>query len=129
MAHFPDNLLYTIQHEWVLIEGPIAVVGITDFAQEQLGDVVFVDLPEMGRQVRAEEACGAIESIKSVSDLYTPVSGEVVEINSALEETPERLNSDCYQNWIVKIKMSDPSEIEELLDCQSYRGQLPLEEK
>ena len=125
MAHFPDNLLYTSQHEWVSTENSVAVVGITDFAQEQLGDVVFVELPEIGKRVRAEEACGAIESIKSVSDLYAPVSGEVVEVNSALEEIPEGLNSDCYQNWIVKIKMSDPSEMEKLLDSQSYRGQLP----
>ena len=125
MAHFPDNLRYTAQHEWVLVENSVAVIGITDFAQEQLGDVVFVELPEIGKCVRAEETCGAIESIKSVSDLYTPVSGEVVEVNSALEEAPEGLNSDCYQNWIVKIKMSDPSEVEKLLDCQSYRDQFP----
>ncbi len=121
MANFPGHLLYTRQHEWVSVENSIAVVGITDFAQEQLGDVVFVELPEIGKRVQSGQACGAIESIKSVSDLYAPVSGEIIEINTNLEETPEGLNSDCYQNWIVKIKMDGPFEAKELLDSESYQ--------
>ncbi len=115
-----DNLRYAESHEWVSLEGEIATVGITDYAQHALGDIVYVDMPEVGDEVTAGEEFGAVESVKAASDLYSPVSGEVVEINEALEDEPGLINQDAFANWIMKVKVSDPSEVEALLDAEAY---------
>lgn len=115
-----ENLRYAESHEWVSLEGEIATVGITDYAQHALGDIVYVDMPEVGDEVTAGEEFGAVESVKAASDLYSPVSGEVVEINEALEEEPGLINQDAFANWIMKVKVSDPSEVEDLLDAEAY---------
>ena len=115
-----DNLRYAESHEWVSLDGDIATVGITDYAQHALGDIVYVDMPEEGDEVTAGEEFGAVESVKAASDLYSPVSGEVVEINSALEDEPGLINQDAFANWIMKVKVSDPSEIDALLDAEAY---------
>ena len=117
----PSNLKYTKDHEWVLIEGDIATVGITDFAQGELGDIVFVDIPTEGETMDAEEVFGSVEAVKTVSDLYLPVGGEIVEVNPALDAAPETVNSDAYgEGWMVKIKMTDPSEADQLMDAKAY---------
>lgn len=115
-----DDIRYAESHEWVSLDGEIATVGITDYAQHALGDIVYVDMPEVGDEVTAGEEFGAIESVKAASDLYSPVSGEVVEINDALEDEPGLINQDAFANWIMKVKVSDPSEIEGLLDAEAY---------
>jgi glycine cleavage system H protein len=118
---FPDDLKYTREHEWLLVEGNVATVGITDFAQEQLGDVVFVELPAVGDKVTKDEAMGVIESVKAVSDVYAPVSGKVLEINDDLPESTEMVNEDPYgDGWMVKIEMSDASEIADLMSAAEY---------
>jgi glycine cleavage system H protein len=122
--NFPDNLRYTKDHEWVRIEeGNIAVVGITDFAQRELGDIVYVDVPTIGKALQAEEVFGTVEAVKTVSDLFLPLSGTVTEINSALESAPELVNSDPYgQGWMVKMTLSNASEIDGLMDAAAYVG-------
>ena len=115
-----DNLRYAESHEWVSLDGDIATIGITDYAQHALGDIVYVDMPEVGDEVTAGEDFGAVESVKAASDLYSPVSGEVVEINEALEDEPGLINQDAFANWIMKVKVSDPSEVEALLDAEAY---------
>lgn len=115
-----DNLRYAESHEWVSLEGEIATIGITDYAQHALGDIVYVDMPEVGDEVTAGEDFGAVESVKAASDLYSPVSGEVVEINEALEDEPGLINQDAFANWIMKVKVSDSSEVENLLDAEAY---------
>ncbi|MDE5814161.1 MAG: glycine cleavage system protein GcvH [Muribaculaceae bacterium] len=115
-----NDLRYAESHEWVSLEGDIATVGITDYAQHALGDIVYVDMPEVGDEVTAGEDFGAVESVKAASDLYSPVSGEVVEINEALEDEPGLINQDAFANWIMKVKVSDPSEVEALLDAEAY---------
>jgi glycine cleavage system H protein len=118
---FPDDLKYTREHEWLLVEDKIATVGITDFAQEQLGDVVFVELPAIGDKVTKDEAMGVIESVKAVSDVYAPVSGKVLEVNDDLPESTEMVNEDPYgDGWMVKIELSDPSEIADLMSAAEY---------
>jgi len=120
---FPDDLKYTEEHEWILVEEEIATVGITDFAQDQLGDVVFVELPEVGTQVVAGKAFGVVESVKAVSDIYAPLSGEVIEINEELVDTPETINTSPYEDgWMIKIQIKDASEVDELLDADTYQG-------
>ena len=125
----PDDLLYTPNHEWLRRdeEHPEEVtIGITDFAQDQVGDVVYLDLPGEGEAVTAGERCGEIESAKTVSDLYTPVSGEVVAANGALEDQPELVNASPYdEGWMVRVRMSEESELEGLLDAAAYRAQIP----
>ena len=119
---FPEELRYTEQHEWARQEGKLIRVGITDFAQDALGDVVYVDIPEVGAEVKSGEPFGEVESTKSVSDIYAPVSGSVVERNAALVETPETVNEDPYgDGWMILIEPSDPSEMEALLDAGAYR--------
>ncbi len=119
---FPGELQYTKEHEWVLVEGNRARVGITDYAQSQLGDVVFVDLPEVGAEVESGGTFGVVESVKAVSDLFIPVSGKVKEVNETLGEQPETVNSDPYVNgWMIVIEMSDNSELEELLSADDYQ--------
>lgn len=119
---FPEGLRYTKEHEWVAVNGGRARVGITDFAQDALGDVVFVQPPEPGADVSAMSSVAEVESTKSVSDIYAPVSGTVVEVNAALESTPELLNQDPYgDGWIFVIEMSDPAQVDALLDANAYR--------
>ncbi len=121
MSHnVPENLKYTKEHEWTLIEGDVATIGITDFAQSALGDIVFVELPEVGGNMEIETAFGVVESIKSVSDLYAPLTGEVLEANAELEGAPELLNTDPYKNWIVKIKVTNTAELEQLMTPSAY---------
>ena len=119
---FPDQLRYTKEHEWVALEGGRGRVGITDFAQDALGDVVFVQLPDVGANVSAMSSIAEVESTKSVSDIYAPVSGTIVEVNAALESTPEQLNQDPYgDGWIFVIEMSDAAQVDSLLDAAAYR--------
>ena len=118
---FPRNLRYSREDEWARVDGERATVGITDYAQQQLGDVVFVELPQVGKTVERGEPFGVIESVKAVSDLYAPLSGEVVEVNADLAEQPETVNEDCYgDGWMVVIAASDPKEVEALLDADAY---------
>ena len=123
MSGVPDDLHYTESHEWIRIEGDRAVVGITDYAQDALTDVVWVELAEVGAKVGAMEPCASVESVKSVSEIYAPVSGEIVESNAALEDTPEAINQDPYgQGWIFTLRMDDASQVEDLLDAATYTG-------
>ncbi len=120
MASVKEGLLYSESHEWVKVEGNIAVVGVSDFAQAEMGDITYVDLPSEGDVLSKDEDFGALESVKASSDLYAPVSGTVVEVNSTLEETPEKINEDPYGAWIVKIEMKDPSELDDLMAPDVY---------
>ena len=118
---FPAELKYTKDHEWIRVEGNVAYIGITDYAQGELGDIVYVDVQTEGETVEKEEVFGTIEAVKTVSDLFMPVTGEVVEINSALEEKPELINEDAYgEGWIIKINITDASQIEDLLSASDY---------
>lgn len=124
----PEELQYTKEHEWVKVEGGRGRIGITHFAQSQLGDVVFAELPQVGRTLRQMEAFGVVESVKAVSDLYCPLTGEVVEANSSLESNPEQINIDPYgQGWIIVVNMADPKELENLMTAEEYRAFLAAE--
>lgn len=119
---FPDELKYTEEHEWVAIADDIATIGISDFAQSQLGDVVFVELPEIGDELEAGKPFGVVESVKAVSDVYSPLSGEVIEINEELPDAPETLNTSPYEDgWLIKIRLSNPRELDDLLDAAAYQ--------
>lgn len=119
----PAELKYTKEHEWIRVEGDEAVVGITDYAQSQLGDIVFVECETVGDELEAGETFGTIEAVKTVSDLYLPVAGEVLEFNEALEDTPEIVNKDPYgEGWIIKIKLADDSELDGLLNADAYKA-------
>ena len=121
--HFPENLQYTKDHEWILIAGDTGTVGITDYAQGELGDVVFVELPTAGKTVKQGESFGTIEAVKAVSDLYAPVSGSVTEVNAELARTPDLVNKDPYgKGWMVKVKLSNPSEAASLLAAPAYKA-------
>jgi glycine cleavage system H protein len=120
-TQIPGNLKYTKEHEWALIEGDIVTIGITDFAQSALGDIVFLEVPEVGTSLAAGSTFGVVESIKSVSDLYAPVSGEVIEKNSDAESSPEKLNSDAYGSWLIKVKLNNPSDLQNLLSPSQYQ--------
>ena len=122
MANVMNDCLYTKSHEYVRIEGLCAYVGITDYAQQQLGNVVYVDMPEVGDEVTAEEEFGAVDSVKAASDLISPVSGTVEEINEDLEDNPELINEDAFKNWIIKVKLSDKSELDNLLTPEQYQN-------
>jgi glycine cleavage system H protein len=123
MMDFPGALRYSTEHEWVAIDGTKARVGITDFAQDALGDVVYVSVPEIGATVAANAACGEVESTKSVSDVFTPVSGTVAEVNASLADTPELLNQAPYgDGWIFVLEMSAPEEVDTLMDAAAYRA-------
>jgi glycine cleavage system H protein len=117
---YPADLKYTKDHEWIRISGTEAHVGITDYAQKQLGDVVFVELPEVGRRVKQGEVFGTIESVKAVSELFSPVGGEVIEVNPALADHPEKVNSDPHTTWMVRLRIDNPSEAASLLDSGAY---------
>lgn len=120
---YPSDLKYHKEHEWVRTEGEIAVVGISHFAQDQLGEVVYVDLPSEGDAVTADETFGEIESVKSVSELYAPVSGEIVAVNDSLDDTPETVNSDPYgDGWMIKVKMADASQLDALMSAEDYQA-------
>ena len=119
---YPADLKYTKDHEWIRLGGDIAEIGITAFAQDQLGDVVFVELPDPGRQVQAGESFGSIESVKAVSELFAPMSGEVVEVNPALKDHPETVNVKPHETWMVKIRLSDPQATGSLLDSAQYEA-------
>ena len=117
----PTNLKYSKDHEWVKVDGNIATIGITDFAQSQLGDIVFVDIQTMGETLEREEIFGAIEAVKTVADAFMPLSGEIIEVNEELEAEPQAVNSDPYgKGWMIKIKISNPAEVEELLYADGY---------
>ena len=120
MAKVIEGLYYSESHEYVKVEGDFAYVGITDYAQHALGNVVYVDMPEVDDEVEAEEDFGAVESVKAVSDLISPVSGTVVEVNEALVDKPELLNEDAFANWIMKVEMSDKTELDNLMDAAAY---------
>lgn len=124
MAHnIPTELKYTKDHEWAKIEGDVATIGITDFAQSALGDIVFVELPETGRTLTAHQTFGVVESIKSVSDLYSPLSGTVIEVNSSLPDSPEMCNQEPYAGaWMIKLKISNQSELNSLLSASDYQS-------
>jgi len=118
----PNDLRYTKEHEWVRLEGNTATVGITDYAQDQLGDIVFVELPEEGEPLKAGDTFGVVESTKSVSDLYAPVAGKVLESNDPLLDSPEIINEDTYgEGWMIKLEVTDPSELENLLTAETYK--------
>lgn len=117
----PKDLKYAQSHEWVRLDGDTATIGISDYAQGELGDIVFVELPEVGSEVQRGEACGTIEAVKTVSDFNAPVSGEVIKVNEAVEEEPTLVNTDCYgEGWIMKIRISDSAELDELMDAAAY---------
>lgn len=119
--NFPENLKYTSEHEWVRMEGDVAYVGITDYAQQQLGDIVFVDVPSVGETLAEGEVFGTIEVVKTISDLFLPISGEIIELNESLEENPELVNSDPYgEGWIIKVKVSNLDELDTLHSSESY---------
>lgn len=120
-TNIPANLKYTKEHEWILIEGDTATVGITDFAQSALGDIVFLEVPEVGTSLNSGSTFGVVESIKSVSDLYAPITGEVTAKNSDLEGSPERINEDAYGSWLIKVKIKDASELNNLLSAEQYQ--------
>ena len=120
MAKVIEGLFYSESHEYVKVEGDFAYVGITDYAQHALGTVVYVDMPEVDDEVEADEDFGAVESVKAASDLISPVSGTVVEVNEALEDKPELLNEDAFENWIMKVQLSDKSELDALMDATAY---------
>ena len=122
MSKLIEGLTYSETHEWVKVEGDIATVGVTDFAQSEMGDITYVDMPEVDDEVSKDEEFGALESVKASSDLVCPVSGTVVENNAALEDAPELINQDPYENWIIKVKMSDPSELDALMDAAAYKA-------
>jgi glycine cleavage system H protein len=120
--NIPDNLKYTKDHEWIKVNGDEAIVGVTDYAQNELGDIVFIEVETVGETLDMEETFGTIEAVKTVSDMFMPVSGEVLEFNEELEQSPEIVNSDPYgKGWIIKIKMSDPAQLDELLDAAAYK--------
>ena len=121
MSKVLDDRKYADSHEWVKLDGDIATVGISDYAQHALGNIVYVDIPEVGDEVTQGEDFGAVESVKAASDLISPVSGEVVEVNEELVDKPELINEDAFGNWIMKVKVSDPSEMDSLVDAQAYK--------
>jgi glycine cleavage system H protein len=120
--NFPENLLYTKDHEWVRVEGDTATIGITDFAQHELGDIVYVDIPSKGKSVAQHEVFGTVEAVKTVSDLFMPLSGEVIEVNAGLDNSPESVNNDAYgEGWMIKVKMSSASEVSGLMSAADYK--------
>lgn len=120
-TNIPKNLKYTKEHEWALVEGDVLTVGITDFAQSALGDIVFLEVPDTGSELKSGSTFGVVESIKSVSDLYSPVTGEVISKNADVEGSPEKINQDAYGSWLIKVKMKNPSEINNLMSAEQYQ--------
>lgn len=120
MSTVKEDVRYAESHEWVKVDGDIAIIGISDYAQHALGDIVYVDMPEVGDEMEAGEVFGAVESVKAASDLICPVSGEVVEVNEELEGAPELINKDAFETWIIKVRMSNAAEVDALLDAAAY---------
>ena len=121
--NIPSELSYTKDHEWIRVEGDVAIIGITDFAQGELGDIVYVEVETVDETMDREEVFGTVEAVKTVSDLFLPVSGEIIEFNEALEDEPEKVNTDPYgEGWMVKVKISEPSEIDDLLSASDYKA-------
>ncbi len=121
--NFPDDLKYTKEHEWVRVKGNVATVGITDWAQDQLGEIVYIELPEEGEEVEKEDTFGVVESTKSVSDLYLPVSGTIVEVNDPLVDSPEMVNEDCYgEGWMIRIEIADKADLDDLMSSEEYEA-------
>jgi glycine cleavage system H protein len=124
-ASYPDDLKYHSEHDWARVDGDTATLGITWYAQDQLGEVVFFDPPEVGKTISKDDAYAEVESVKAVSDVIAPLSGEIVEVNEALKDAPEQINEDPYgEGWLVKVKLSDPSEVDSLMDSESYQSSL-----
>ena len=125
MSNIPENLRYSKDHEWVSVDGDVAAIGITDYAQSSLGDVVYIDMPRVGDKFAAQEAFGSVESVKAVSEVFTPIGGEVTEVNDGLNDTPEKVNNDPYGDaWFIKIKMDNPGEADGLLSSAEYEEYL-----
>ncbi|MEF2598100.1 MAG: glycine cleavage system protein GcvH [Bacteroidales bacterium] len=124
MSKVIEGLRYSEDHEWVKVEGNIATIGITDYAQKELGDITYADLPEVDDEVEAGDEFGALESVKASSELLCPVSGKVVEVNPELEDAPEKINEDAYEAWIIKVEMSDPAQVDALLDAAAYKAKI-----
>ena len=124
MSKVLEGLKYIESHEWVKVEGNVAVIGVSDYAQKEMGDITYVDLPEEGDDVLAGEEFGALESVKAASDLICPVSGTVVAVNAELEDTPEKVNEDAYAAWIIKVEMSQPSQVDALMDAAAYKAHI-----
>lgn len=122
--HIPSELKYASSHEWVRIEGSFAVVGISDFAQTELGELVFVELPDVGQKLKRDDPCAVVESVKTASDIYAPLSGMVIEVNHALAENAEKVNADPYGSWLFKMEMTDVDELAKLLNAEQYRKQI-----
>jgi glycine cleavage system H protein len=119
--NFPENLRYTKDHEWISLEGNVATIGITDFAQRELGDIVYVDISTVGKTLNAEEIFGTVEAVKTVSDLFLPIAGTISEVNSALNDNPEAVNNDPYgEGWMVKVTVTNPTDVEALMDAAAY---------
>ena len=118
---YPENYRYTKEHEWIQVDGNVGTIGITDYAQDSLGDIVFVDLPKVGDAVEAGKSFGSVESVKAVSDVVAPLSGEVIAVNAELSDNPQTINEDPYgEGWLVRVKLSDPSEVDSLMDAAAY---------
>jgi len=127
---YPTDLRYTKDHEWVRLEGDRGVVGITHYAQKQLGDVVYLELPDLGRTLKEHEVFGTVESVKAVSELFSPVAGEVVETNTPLVQTPDKVNSDPYgEGWMIKVKLADPGSVKSMMDAAAYQAHVESESK
>src|SRR5579864_2364780 len=127
---YPADYRYTKDHEWIKVEGSIGIIGITDYAQHELGDVVFAELPKIGAKVRSGESFGTVESVKAVSEIYTPVSGEIAEINSKLVDAPETINKDPHGSaWLVKIRLDDPKQVSSLMDASAYESYIATQAK
>jgi len=124
MSKIIEGLKYSESHEWVKVEGNVAVIGVTDYAQAEMGDITYVDMPDVNDEVTAGEEFGALESVKAASDLYSPVSGKVVAVNEELDDAPEKVNEDAFENWIIKVEMSDASELDALMDAAAYKAQI-----
>ena len=125
MSNIPENLRYSKDHEWVLVEGETASIGITDYAQHSLGDVVYIDMPRVGDRLSSHEAFGSVESVKAVSEIFTPVAGEIVEVNDGLNDSPEKVNSDPYGDaWFIRIKMDNPGDADAMLSGEEYEEYL-----
>jgi glycine cleavage system H protein len=125
MSNIPENLKYSKDHEWVKAEGETAAIGITDYAQHALGDVVYIDMPRVGDKLAAHEAFGSVESVKAVSEIFTPIAGEIVEVNDALNDTPEAVNNDPYgEAWMIKVKMDNPGDADGMLSAEEYEEYL-----
>ncbi|HEY2860604.1 MAG TPA: glycine cleavage system protein GcvH [Terracidiphilus sp.] len=119
---YPGNYRYTKEHEWISVEGNIGSIGITDYAQNSLGDIVYVDAPKVGDSVTANQTFGSVESVKAVSDLYSPISGNVTEVNETLKTEPDKINSAPHETWIIKVELTNPSEVDSLLDAAAYQA-------